>query len=53
MFIDNPYELFVLLLSKVRQDTERTAQMFQDFNKIAQNADGKEFLDARVFASHE
>jgi ferritin-like metal-binding protein YciE len=51
MFIDNPYELFVLLLSKVRQDTERTAQMFQDFNKIAQNADVKEFLDARVFAS--
>jgi ferritin-like metal-binding protein YciE len=51
MFIDNPYELFVLLLSKVRQDTERTTQMFQDFNKVAQNADVKEALDARVFAS--
>jgi ferritin-like metal-binding protein YciE len=51
MIIDNPYELFLLLLSNVRQDTERTTQMFQDFNKIAQNADVKEALDARVFAS--
>jgi ferritin-like metal-binding protein YciE len=51
MIIENPYELFVLLLSNVRQDTERTTQMFQDFNKIAQNADVKEALDARVFAS--
>jgi ferritin-like metal-binding protein YciE len=51
MIIENPYELFLLLLSKVRQDTERTTQMLQNFNKIAQNADVKEALDARVFAS--
>jgi len=51
MIIENPYELFLLLLSNVRQDTERATQMFQDFNKIAQNADVKEALDARVFAS--
>ena len=51
MIIDNPYELFLLLLSNVRQDTEYTIQMFQDFNKIAQNVDVKEALNARVFAS--
>jgi ferritin-like metal-binding protein YciE len=51
MIIDNPYELFVLLLSNVRQDTECATQMFQDFNNIAQNADVKEALNARVFAS--
>jgi ferritin-like metal-binding protein YciE len=51
MIIDNPYELFVLLLSNARQDTECTTHMFQDFNKIAQNADVKEALKARVFAS--
>src|SRR5260370_20559154 len=51
MIIDNPHELFVLLLSNVWQDTECTTQMFQDFNKITQNADVKEALDARVFAS--
>lgn len=51
MVIENPYEFFVLLLSNVQQDTECTIQMFQDFHKIAQNADVKEALDARVFVS--
>ena len=51
MIIDNPYDLFLLLLSNVRQDTECATQMFQDFNNIAQNADVKEALNARVFAS--
>jgi ferritin-like metal-binding protein YciE len=51
VIVENPHELFVLLLSDVRQDTERTTQMFQDFSKIAQSADVKEALDARVFVS--
>jgi hypothetical protein len=51
MIIENPHELFVLLLSNVRQGAERATQMFQDFSKVAQNADVKEALDARVFAS--
>src|ERR1700756_4390212 len=51
MIIENPYELFVLLLSNVRQDTERTTEMFQDFSKVTQNADVKEALNARVFLS--
>ena len=48
MIIENPYELFLLLLSKVRQDTERTTQMFQDFSKGALYTDVEEALDARA-----
>jgi ferritin-like metal-binding protein YciE len=51
MIIENPYELFVLLLGNVRKGTERTTQMFQDFSKLTQNADVKEALNARVFLS--
>jgi ferritin-like metal-binding protein YciE len=51
MIIESPYDLFVLLLSNVRQDTECTTQMFQDFSKLTQNADVKEALNARVFLS--
>jgi len=51
MIIESPYDLFVLLLSNVQQDTECTTQMFQDFSKLTQNADVKEALNARVFAS--
>jgi len=51
MIIENPHQLFVLLLSNVRQGTDSTIQMFQHFTKVAQNADVKEALDARVFVS--
>jgi len=51
MIIESPYDLFVLLLSNVRQGTECTTQMFQDFSKLTQNADVKEALNARVFLS--
>ena len=43
--------MFILLLSNVRQGTELTTQMFQDFSNITQNADAKEALAARVFVS--
>jgi ferritin-like metal-binding protein YciE len=51
MIIESPYDLFVLLLSNVQQDTECTTQMFQEFSKLTQNADVKEALTARVFLS--
>jgi ferritin-like metal-binding protein YciE len=51
MAIENPNELFVLLLSNVREGIEYTSRMFQDFSKITQHADIKEALDARVFLS--
>ena len=42
MIIENPHQLFVFLLSSVRQSTERTTQIFQDFSKVAQHADVEE-----------
>ena len=51
MIIESPYELFVLLLGNVRQGTECTTQMFQEFSKVTQNADVSEALNARVFLS--
>jgi ferritin-like metal-binding protein YciE len=51
MIIENPYELFVLLLGNVRQGIGCTTQTFQEFSKVTQNADVKEALNARVFLS--
>lgn len=51
MAINNPKELFVHLLSNVRQGTERATEAFQELSKVAQNPDVKEALEARVFVS--
>jgi ferritin-like metal-binding protein YciE len=53
MIIENPYELFVLLLGNVRQGIGCTTQTFQEFSKVTQNADVKEALEARVFLSQQ
>ena len=47
----NPKEVFVQLLSNVRQGTERTTKVFQEISLIAQDPDIKEALEARVFVS--
>jgi ferritin-like metal-binding protein YciE len=52
MSVTNPHELFVLLLSNVRQGTERTTKIFQEISQVAQHSDVKEALEARVFVSH-
>lgn len=49
----NPKEVFVRLLSDVRQGTERTTKIFQEISQIAQDADVKEALEARVFVSDQ
>ena len=51
MSVKNPQELFVMLLSNVRQGTERTTKIFQEISQVAQNPDVKEALDARAFVS--
>jgi len=51
MSVKNPHELFVMLLSNVRQGTERTTKIFQEISQVAQNPDVKEALDARAFVS--
>jgi ferritin-like metal-binding protein YciE len=49
--INSPKELFVLLLSDVRQATERTTKIFQEMSQAAHHPDIKEALEARVFVS--
>jgi ferritin-like metal-binding protein YciE len=51
MSVKNPQELFVMLLSNVRQGTERTTKIFQEISQVAQNPDVKEALEARTFVS--
>jgi ferritin-like metal-binding protein YciE len=51
MPVKDPKELFVMLLSDVRQGTERTTQIFKELSGIAQDPDIKEALEARVFVS--
>jgi len=40
-----------MLLSDVRQGTERTTKIFQEISQVAQNPDVKEALEARAFVS--
>jgi ferritin-like metal-binding protein YciE len=52
MPIKDPKELFVWMLSDLRQGAERSTQIFQELAQIAQDPDVKEALEARVFV-HE
>lgn len=51
MSVKSPHEVFVMLLSNVRQGTERTTKFFQEISQVAQNPDIKEALEARAFVS--
>jgi len=53
MAVRDPKEVFVLLLSNVRQGTERTTKVFQEISQIAQDPDVKEALEARAFVSDQ
>ena len=53
MPVKNPKELFVMLLTDVRQGTERTTKIFQEFAQIAEDPQIKEALEARVFVSNK
>ena len=51
MPIEDPKELFVWMLSDARQGAERSTKIFQELAQVAQDADIKEALEARVFVS--
>jgi ferritin-like metal-binding protein YciE len=51
MPIKDPKELFVLMLSDLRQGAERSTKIFQELSQIAQDPDVKEALEARVYVS--
>jgi hypothetical protein len=45
MPVKNPRELFAMLLSDVRQNTERSAKIYQEISQAAQDPDIKEALE--------
>lgn len=45
--------MFVLMLSDLRQGTERTTKIFEEISQVVQDPDIKEALEARVFVSHK
>ncbi len=49
MTVKNPKDLFVLLLSGIRQREERSADLFKEMSEIAKDPDIKEALESRVF----
>ena len=51
MPVNNPKEVFVLMLSNVRQGAERTSKFFQELSQAAQDPDIKEVLEARVYVN--
>ncbi|HEY9503464.1 MAG TPA: DUF892 family protein [Pyrinomonadaceae bacterium] len=53
MAVNNPQELFVLLLSDVRRKTERSVDFYRELNKIAEQPEIKEALEARAFIAQK
>jgi ferritin-like metal-binding protein YciE len=51
MPIKDQKELFLWMLSDLRQGAERSTKLFQELSEIAQDPDIKEALNARVFIS--
>jgi ferritin-like metal-binding protein YciE len=51
MPVKDAKELFIWMLSDLRQGAERSTKLFQELTQLAQDPDVKEALDARVFIS--
>lgn len=51
MPVKDAKELFIWMLSDLRQGAERSTKLFQELTQIAQDPDIKEALEARVFIS--
>lgn len=51
MTIKTPKELFVMLLTDVRQGTEKAEKIYQEIGQLAQDPQIKEALEARAFVS--
>jgi len=53
MPVNNPKELFVQLLSGLRQGTERSTKIYQEISQHAEDPDVKEALEARAFVAEK
>ena len=51
MPVNNPLEMFVLLLSDVRRKTERSLEFYREVSKLADDPDVKEAIEARAFVA--
>ena len=51
MPVKNPKELFVQMLSDLRQGSERSTKILQELSEAAQNPEIKEALEARSFVA--
>jgi len=53
MPVKDPKELFVTLLSDVRQNTERSAKIYQELSQVAQDPEIQEALESRAWISEK
>ena len=53
MPVKNPKQIFVLMLSDLRQGTEKTSTIFQNLAQLAEDPDIKQALEARIFVSQK
>ncbi len=53
MAVNNPKEMFVRMLSDLRQGTEQGTKVLQELSQIAENPEVKEALEARVFVAEK
>jgi ferritin-like metal-binding protein YciE len=53
MPVQDPKELFVRLLSGLRQGTEKSARIYQELSQHAEDPDIKEALEARAFVAEK
>ncbi|HXW92546.1 MAG TPA: DUF892 family protein [Terriglobales bacterium] len=53
MPVKSPREMFVMVLSDVRQSTERAAKIYQEIGQAVQDSEVKEALEARSFISEK
>ncbi len=53
MTVQNSKELFIRLLSDLRQGTERSAKFYQELSQLAGDPDVKEALESRAFISEK
>ena len=53
MPVQNPKELFIQLLSNLRQGTERSTKFYQELSQLAGDPDVKEALEARAFIAEK
>jgi ferritin-like metal-binding protein YciE len=49
----NPKEVFLMLLSDARNNTERTTELYREISQMAQNPDVQEALEARAFVTEQ